>query len=464
MNHSSSKDSLSADEVSEMEFSSDENCSSQNNITGKRSSSENDASSSNKIARLHKSDAELNLENKAYVQIECKLVSLLKSIETYLKHDKLSEDDYKVLNDEAMSAHIEFVAYSQSIELGNRSICFQETDETIDDITFLDANHRSKLCGIGKQLWSLVCANPNFFYDFVSESSSILVDKKSKNHERESQDPIIREEESLSKQKLRAASSGHIRAISARLILIDSIITCHRNVPKLRFHKEQFFLSTKNERSEEQSMNQSDHWQLLTKASEDLEFGIKSFSRAGRSILAHSSSPQLAYSVLSLAADCWESINEMVQINRQKNENTNEDTYDKISTIKNQTMEHAFETYMLLPDAASSTQKLLVVEQTEIISCDESNYQTKCSSDDIIRQLQRVEHFVLSHETANDRPNQTLMTCESLKAGTTNLLLVQLYYPSIAQLASKYGHYFAKLSEYGHSRKALQISLGMTNR
>ena len=167
MNHSSSKDSLSADEVSEMEFSSDENCSSQNNITGKRSSSENDASSSNKIARLHKSDAELNLENKAYVQIECKLVSLLKSIETYLKHDKLSEDDYKVLNDEAMSAHIEFVAYSQSIELGNRSICFQETDETIDDITFLDANHRSKLCGIGKQLWSLVCANPKFFYDFV---------------------------------------------------------------------------------------------------------------------------------------------------------------------------------------------------------------------------------------------------------------------------------------------------------
>ena len=463
MNHSSSKDDLSADDVSEMELSSDENCSLRSNITGKRSASVNDASCSNKVSRLHETDVEITLENEAYTKIESKLDSLLKSIETYLKYDKLREDDYKVLNDTAMSAHIEFVIYSQSIELGNRSVCFQESDEINEDMIFIDDNHRNKLRDIGKKLWSLVCTNPNFFYDFVNESSAFR-DDKSRNHERESQDPIIGEQESLSQQKLRAASSGYIRAISARLILIDTIITYHRNVPKLKLNKEHFFLSTETERSKEQGWNQSDHWQSLTKISEDLEFGIKALSRAGRSILAHSSSPQLAYTVLSLAADCWESLNEIVQTTRQKNGNTNEDTFDKISTIKSETIEEAFESYMLLPDAASLTQKRMVSDQSETITYDKTNYQTKCSSDDIIQQLHRAEHFVLSHETTSDRENQTTMTCESLNTGTSNLTLVQLYYPSIAQLASKYGHQFAKLSEYGHSRKALQISLSMTNR
>jgi len=342
---------------------------------------------------------------------------------------------------------------------------------TLENSTRIHAEqNQDKLRTTGRKLWMIVRSHPHVFRDHAVDND------KEEGH-----------------QQHRAAASGYIRAIATTLVLIN----CISSMP-------QDLTSTTTRTLGPLLMD-------VTRAKlDEVEFGLKTFSRAGRAILAFATNPFAAYLTLSLAVSCWNAIAKAAQ---GSNIGVVAETEEELAIAK-KNVEEAFDAYALLPDAASmlqlsspdnkndwTTSQYMQGNTLKLDWCDNIG-----SSDHIVDLVNRVNEFVLQWCLPNmAEQKESKINTGMQKNSVSSLVCIQRFLPSLARLAYKvsikgktkftavniglyinssrihfvlsfsmqsrythllpqHGNRFARLSDYKNAKKALYVSLTATDR
>lgn len=250
-------------------------------------------------------------------------------------------------------------------------------------------------------MWLLVKRNPDLFRDHASSISqsedtanTIVVSNVEQDSAQDAESLLQRSE------RKRAAASGYVRCIAARLVLIKSIRTLKLPVPELVY-------KTKCEGQEP-----------CRTALDEMEFGLKCFVRAGRAILTHASNPFAAYLTLSMAVTCWEGISAYDQEDKEVSQP------EHISKIHTDDM---FDSLLLLVDSASQ------VAISDMRTTLPDKKWTIGSAESILHHLCRLQDFVTSQRLRVI----TSSGVEPTPDKNVNPLTMQRYLPSLARISYK---------------------------
>jgi hypothetical protein len=213
-----------------------------------------------------------------------------------------------------------------------------------DDAVFLDEGRRSRLLQFGRNIWMDIRNNPELFNDITMPSEDKL-----------DSDGVLSEG-----RNDKDIASGYVRAIAARLVFLNYVDSrCKIGVPpKLRNS-----FTVHGETADSPSL-------------QELEFGLKLFSRAGRVIMEHNRhDARASYDLISLAASCFESISTMA-------DNGSGEAAIRMKDL----LDEAFDAVSMLPSAAS----LFGIEQAIVLG--DTTWQAL-----VINSLARAESFVDRH-------------------------------------------------------------------
>jgi hypothetical protein len=177
----------------------------------------------------------------------------------------------------------------------------------------------------------------------------------------------------------------------------------------------------------------------------ELEFGLRSFVRAGRSILlSDQSDAREAYAALMLARECWECINFMA-----RGGDGDVNTAIAASSVASKNLDDAFDGASLLPDAA------FAASNGEGVS-------RRNESALVIQDLSRLDQFVKDY----------CLSAPSTVGGddgdddngsNVSLSAIQRFLPALARIAYKHGTHYAQLKDFDTANEALKVVLMATN-
>jgi tetratricopeptide (TPR) repeat protein len=320
----------------------------------------------------------------------------------------INSSAYAKLRDAATEAYTLLVEYGSTMDWSTIGKEQGSTEKKISSL-FLSEARRKKLLDIGRSLWMTIRNNPELFNDSgiipEEDESTVMVEGGSSLLFKDRQN--------------KAVASGYARAIAARLIFVDYIDTrCSVGNPP-RLHEA-------NDR-----MDGADNTYRSTPSLQELVFGLKIFSRSGRTILEHDRKCA-AYDLLSLASSCFEYISSMAESGNNEAAVGLKDSLDE-----------CFDALSLLPNAAS----LFGESRIEITTHDvQQDAIVKPWQTLVLNALEGAKSFIDRH-------------CQS----DMNSVHRQRYLPSVARLCCKHGAFFVKLCQYENAEKALSIALNSTN-
>ncbi len=365
----------------------------------------------------------------------------------------------------------------------------------------LDAESRAKFNALGTSIWNMIQSHPDCFLDHACRNSVAVASSSSEtigNRTGESASvsaststsasadtsTILSEEVQL--EQHRGAASAYIRSIACRTILISKLQTKGLDVPQLVLNSSS--TSTCSAGNDSTTLSSPPSSSLPMALSSELEFALKCFTRAGRTLLFFSkhqsqtttrtcsttSQPSMihngqnndddthdriysstytssvAFELLSLAIVTWEGLKCFHVI---ENDDEDDDNNGVISGEKrkrnelqvrkkyNSTLGHArseaFDAMLLLPDCAakailpSTCKTATEIEQKK--GQEEELQPTLSSAKRILFQLQRLDRFVKEQMDACDDASVASISLSP----STNIYIVQHYLPSLARIAYK---------------------------
>ena len=195
-----------------------------------------------------------------------------------------SKRNYSKLLDISISVHQNLVELGKHLELGNISIDAQSASSATH---FLDKESRDTFISHGRKLWKLVQKNPGTFCDYVKTDNS---DNRSE---------LVTRVKVRNLENDRAGSSGFIRAIAGRLVLMEKLSTA---------------CCTDDESPSTPTLIRNCKDGLPSATLEEMEFGIKCFSRAGKAIFTCACEyNDAANSSFSLVLRFWEGMKMLVE-------------------------------------------------------------------------------------------------------------------------------------------------------
>ena len=371
---------------------------------------------------------------------------------------------YARLHDLASSAYRCLDSFGQSIEMGLDSSTVSNQREMdgggYEDNALVSATdaaaaeavgmgdagaRRERLRSTGRSLWMAVRSHPEVFRD--NAVSDILVKGLGSEGPKESVSAAERAGEGGGERAHRAAAAGHVRSLSARLILVDHISTLGRPFPGLMQHP--------NPKSPTliDGLEAETPSPLLSRASSsELEFGLRSLNHGGRAVLRHGSDPVSALRSLSLATSCWEGLRSKAEVNWGDANNAD------AAALVGQSLDEAFEATSLLPDAAS-----LIGTNSISVGYSEGN------GDDlgVLRQLNRLEAFVADHCCGGSKRgsgSDGRVGVGGVNGKALALASVQRYLPCLARVSYKHGNRFARMGDNAKAKASLKIAACATNR
>mmetsp|Transcript_14255 Transcript_14255/g.21073 ORF Transcript_14255/g.21073 Transcript_14255/m.21073 type:complete len:1526 (-) Transcript_14255:365-4942(-) len=297
--------------------------------------------------------------------------------------------------------------------------------------------HRDRFRNVGRSIWMTIRSHPVVFSDAKQLHN-----------------------------KDKASAGGFIRAIAARLILMDGIRTHNLMIPSVIDSCSSEIVDVDEEGDEDDAHKQTTSARRYACSTDELEFGLKCFSRSGRALLQNANDSDLdsclaAYSTLELANQCWKAL-----VKSCGDDSDEEELQQRL----NQNLEEAFDAAALLPDAASlvnastppsnqhgeannndpkahgaesssiSTNERVTLKQLKMIG----------TPDHIVTLLQNLDELVSSHSM--DQRNNT-----------NQVAMIQRFIPTLARAAYKHGNRFARLSSHLCSRACLRVSLAATD-
>ena len=247
---------------------------------------------------------------------------------------------------------------------------------------------RERWRNVGRSVWMMIRSHPAVFSDATQQKYKNLSSK--------------------------ALSGGYIRAIAARLILLNGFQTKGLESPILV-----------------QTSIESDENRRPLLSVDELEFGLKSFSRAGRCLLLNSenydpTSATISFVTLRLASICWRAMND--ELSRHPADSFEKDRIDNA-------FEEAFDAMALLPEAAT-----LVFS----FGAKSSSETTIGDADHIVELLEDLGRVVMNDEFLTLSKKQRCI-------------------PILARAAYKQGNRLAQNGAYSKSRECLRISLSATD-
>jgi len=321
---------------------------------------------------------------------------------------KESNDAYGKLRDAAMKAYHSLVVYGSSSDLSAQSV---DKENNSNNVVQLSDVRRSRLLEMGRKLWMTIRNNPDLFNDMISQDSKVSVADGSGD--------FVTSFEGL---KSKAIAGGYARAVAARLVFLNYIDTrCSVGSSAPQLHP----VSNVASKS--------------TASLQELVFGLKLFSRAGRVILEHNKDARASFDSLSLAVSCFDNISTMAT-------NGNGEAADQLKDI----IEEAFHAISMLSNSASLFGQLEGGGGDRIPRKKDAGKNVAPWQSLVIRNLELAESFVDAH-------------C-NVSTSTSKLATLSHYLPSLSRLSLKHGSHFLKLGkEHENAKKALRIALSATN-
>ena len=294
----------------------------------------------------------------------------------------------------------------------------------------LGAKHREKLTNLGRKLWMAVRSNPNIFLDNKSSFSTAAASSATSS----SSAAITTPRTSKTADDVRGSATGFVRFIAARLVLLDHIRTQNQVFPSIRFVS---------------GVNTDRRVATAPTASpSELEFGLRSFVRAGRSILlADRTHAREAYAALMMARECWECINYMA-----RGGNGDVNTAIVASSVASKNLDDAFDGAALLPDAAFA-------------ASNSEGASRRNESTLVIQDLTRLDRFVKDYclSAPSSTPCGGNDDNDDDNGSNVSLGAIQRYLPALARVAYKHGAHYAQLKDFDTANQALKVVLVATN-
>jgi len=319
---------------------------------------------------------------------------------------KESNDAYGKLRDAAMKAYHSLVVYGSSLDLSSQSVDKENSNNVVQQLSDV---RRSRLLEMGRKLWMTIRNNPDLFNDMISQDSSKV----------DGSGDFVTSFEGL---KSKAVAGGYARAVAARLVFLNYIDTrCSVGGSTPQLHPVSDVASSKS-----------------TASLQELVFGLKLFSRAGRVILEHNKDARASFDSLSLAASCFDNISIMAT-------NGNGEAADQLRDI----IEEAFHAISMLSNSASLFGQSDEGGGDRIPRKKDAGKNVAPWQSLVLKNLERAESFVDAH-------------C-NVSTSTSKLATLSHYLPSLARLCLKHGSHFLKLGEHENAKKALRITLNATN-
>eukprot|EP01082_Thalassiosira_pseudonana_P006929 g15028.t1 g15028 contig21:392906-399472(-) len=319
------------------------------------------------------------------------------------------------LRDAAKEAYHSLVQYGRLFDLSAsaaeggedapKAMELQDGGSTANKV-YLSEVRRSRLLNIGRNLWMTIRSNPDLFNDLIAEEKDVMGSGGGGDYLR------------YKGKKYRAIAAGYVRTIAARLVFLNYIDTrCSIGCPP----------------SLHSSLNAN---QGKSPAVQELVFGLKIFSRAGKALLTHSREDASAsHDTLSLAVACFNAIKNM--------SHTNGEASREIKGL----LDEAFDAFSLLPTSAS-------VYGENAVMTDES---VEDWSSLVLSHLKGAEAFLQQHCNVAFEGGEE----NSLSVSKVNTL--QRYLPALARLCFKHGSNFAKLMDFKAATDSLHIALKTTD-
>jgi hypothetical protein len=300
--------------------------------------------------------------------------------------------NYSKLLESSISTHRSLVELGHFMELGSVS---NDTQTSSSAKQFITEKSRKEFISYGRKFWNLLQKNPEIFCDYVNspDPGSSSQSTANKNVDKNTLDTD------------RAGSSGVIRSIAGRLILMEKLSTASCATDMC--------ISTPT--LIQKSISNEDRLPFATL--EEMEFGIKCFARAGKAVLNHAfaSYPDAAYSTLSLVVCFWEGMQALA---------TKEKENATIQSHLINCTEEVIDSQVLLPDAAC-----LQKARYDDNKCRSEQDQ----SDKIVTYLKRLEDF-LSRQIP---PLPSDCKKGDSDATVSSLLAMQRHLPILARTSYK---------------------------
>ena len=293
---------------------------------------------------------------------------------------------YANLRDAAAKAYHALVIYGSSIDLSCQGEGSEAKDKSTDSVSTMSEARRSRLHDVGRNLWMTIRNNFELFNDMVGNTSSEAV----------GEDFALFEG-----QKCKAVAGGYARVIAARLVFLDYIDTrCSIGRPPV-LHDASLSDGRKSPSLQE------------------LVFGLKLFSRAGRAILDHNrKDARASFDSLSLALACFDAISMMAA-------GGNGEAGDQLKGL----YDESFEAFTMLPDSASlfGAERDKDDGDTQVVRRNDVPWQKL-----VIKSLERAESFIDNHCNVFKTKSSTAGDLSASKLAT-----LQRYLPSLARLCYK---------------------------
>ena len=296
--------------------------------------------------------------------------------------------------------------------------------------TALAAQHREKLVKLGQKLWMAVRSNPTIFLDNKPSTTTTSASSSMSSSAAATTITTPRDNHKNA-DNIRGSATGFVRFIAARLVLMDHITTQDQVFPSIRYVA---------------GVNTDRRVAIPPSASpSELEFGLRSFVRAGRSILlSDRTDAREAYAALMLARECWECINYMA-----RGGNGDVNTAIAASSVASKNLDDAFDGASLLPDAAFAASNGEGVSRRN---------ESALVIQDLSRLDQFVKDFCLSAPSAVGGDD-----VDDDNGSNVSLGAIQRYLPALARVAYKHGVHYAQLKDFDTANEALKAVLMATN-
>ena len=332
------------------------------------------------------------------------------TVDTNDEDKKKANEAYSTLRDAAMKAYHSLVVYGSSMDLSAQS-GDSNISNSDDEVVLLSETRRKRLLTAGRKLWMEIRGNPEIFSDMVLSSSQV-----------DSSQSV--DVSSYEGKKSKAIAGAYARAVTARLVFLN-------------------YIDTRSSIGRAPELFNGEWDDTKTASLQELKFGLKLFSRAGKTMLEHKKDARSSYDTLSLAVSCFDAISDLASGGNEEAAKEVQKLYDE-----------AFDAIALLPNAASLFGQL------------DSNRVPRKGDDVkhvpwqrlVLKNLERVESFVDSHCNVFKGTED-----DSIKQSASKLSTLQRFLPSLARLCCKHGSHFMKIREYENANKCLKIALASSN-